>query len=176
LFADRADNQAYAIAYAIDKYVVNALCEDGTGTYSTPSGGFTTAANIVTILANLGSKFVGYAESYKGLYLVVEAADTVGFSAAQMTNGYNFADLALRNGLLTTMGGFDIFAVADGTFTTVSSADTTSGTQTWSNSGHRVAGVKGISTYAYPRGLTYGEKEVSGADGKEVYIMGYFGY
>jgi hypothetical protein len=71
---------------------------------------------------------------------------------------------------MKSMGGFDIYVVADSTFTTVASADTTSGTQTWSNSGHRVAGVKGISTYAQPRGIQYDEKSVSGRTGKEIVL------
>jgi hypothetical protein len=176
LFAERMDAMGYAIALATDVYVLNNLCEDGTGTYSTPSGGFTTASNIVTILAALGAKFYGYAQSYKGRYLVIEAADTAGFTAAQMTNGYSMADSALNNGFLTSMGGFDIYVAPDSTFTTVASADSTSGTKTWSNSGHRVAGVKGIATYATPRGLTYAEKDVSGKTGKEVAAWGYIGF
>lgn len=170
LFASRIDALTYGIAKAVDKYVLNMITEAGTGTYTTPSGGFTTAANIPTILANLGSKFAGYADVYKGLFLVIEASDTVGFTIAQMTNGYSYADSALNNGFMKSMGGFDIYVVADSTFTTVASADTTSGTQTWSNSGHRVAGVKGISTYAQPRGIEYQEKPVSGRTGVEMVL------
>jgi len=173
LFASRTDAIMYAMAKASDIWVLNVMCEAGTGTYSTPSGGFTTASNIVTILANLGSKFLGYAEAYNGLFLVIEAADTVGFTIAQLTNGFSYADAAWRNGFMTSAAGFEIYVVPDGTFTTVASADTTSGTQTWSNSGHRVAGVKNMVTYARPRGLIQGEKEVSGMTGKEIYGVGY---
>lgn len=171
LFADRADNQAYAIAYAIDKYVVNALCEDGTGTYSTPSGGFTTASNINTICANLLSKVMGYAEVYKGLFLVIEAGDTVGFTIAGATNGYSFADGVLNNGFMTKYMGIDIYVVATSTF-----VDETIGTKTVTNSGHRVFGVKGVSTYAIPRGITYEEISVAGRTGKEVRAYGVFGF
>jgi hypothetical protein len=175
LFASRTDAIMYAMAKAADIWVLNVMCEAGTGTYSTPSGGFTTASNISTILANLGSKFLGYAQAYQGLFLVVEAADTVGFTIAQMTNGFNYADAAWNNGFMTSAGGFEIYVVPDGTFTTVATADTTSGTQTWSNSSHRVAGVKGMVTYAAPRGLMQGEKEVSGKSGSEIYGIGYIG-
>lgn len=175
LFASRTDAIMYAMAKAADIWVLNVTTEAGTGTYSTPSGGFTTASNIPTILANLGSKFLGYAQAYQGLFLVVEAADTVGFTIAQLTNGFSYADAAWNNGFMTKAGGFEIYVVPDGTFTTVSSADTTSGTQVWSNSGHRVAGIKGMVTYAAPRGLTQGEKEVSGRTGKEIYGVGYIG-
>src|SRR6185436_11347451 len=53
LMADRMDEQAYAIAAGIDKYVVNLMCEDGTGTYTTPAGGFTVGSNVATIMSNL---------------------------------------------------------------------------------------------------------------------------
>lgn len=169
IIADRIDKHAYKIALAIDVYVLNMLCEAGTGTYTTPTGGFTTASNVLTILANLSSKLDGYAESAMyGKYLVIENTDIVGIVLAGATNGYNTADAVLNNGKVGHMLGFDIYVVRTGTFTTVASADSTSGTQTWSNSGHRVAGVKNISTYASPRGLSYTEKGVSGRTGVEI--------
>jgi hypothetical protein len=36
----RMDEIGYAIANRIDRFVVNNLCEDGTGTYTTAVGGF----------------------------------------------------------------------------------------------------------------------------------------
>lgn len=172
LFANRADEQAYSVAYAIDKYVVNSLCEDGTGTYSTPSGGFTTAANINTIMANLVSKVAGYSEAYKGLFLIIENTDLVGFQIAGATNGYTMADATLNNGFAGRWMGVDIYVVRSGTFVTE-----TIGTRTdISNSGHRVFGVKGVATYAAPRGVKYEEKSVSGKTGKEVVTYGYCGF
>jgi len=171
LFANRIDEQNYSIATAIDRYVVNNLCEDGTGTYSTPSGGFTTAANINTIISNLASKVMGYAESYKGLFLVIENTDVTGFMQAQMTNGFSYADAALNNGFMTTYGGVEIYVVRTGTF-----ADETLGTKTYTNSGHRVFGVKGVSTYAAPRGIRFEEKGISGSTGMEVVTYGYVGF
>jgi len=58
--SSRLDNMMYAVAYGIDYFVLNNLCEDGTGTYTTPAGGFTTSSNINTIMANLSSKVAGY--------------------------------------------------------------------------------------------------------------------
>lgn len=168
LYASRMEAHAYSVALAIDKYVLNMLCEAGTGSYSTPSGGFATAANVLTILANLSSKTDGYALAYQGKYLVVENSDMVGIVLAGATNGFNTADAVLNNGQVGRMLGFDIYVVRDSTFTTVSSADSTSGTQTWSNDGHRVAGVKGVSTYASPRGVAYTEKPVSEKSGMEI--------
>ncbi len=66
LFADRMDEMMYAVAYQIDVFVLNNLCEDGTGTYSTPAGGFQTAANINVIMSNLLSKVAGFNDVYKG--------------------------------------------------------------------------------------------------------------
>lgn len=171
LFANRASRQAYKVADAIDKWVLNQLCEDGTATYSTPAGGFTTAANWNTIVANIISTVSGYSDVRKGLFLVVENTDLTGIVVSQMTNGYSFADAALNNGLVTHQGGVDIYVVRTGTFTS-----TTSGTKTWTNSGHRVAGVKGVATYAAPRGVKHEEKSVSGKTGKELVTYGYCGF
>lgn len=170
LFASRFDEQTYAVALKIDRFVLNNLCEDGTGAYTTPAGGFT-AANVNTILSNLGGKLAGYADVYKGLFLVIENTDVPGFIEAQMTSGFSFADSALNNGFLTSQAGFDIYVVRTGTF-----ASETLGTTTYTNSGHRVAGVKGVATYASPRGLKFEEKQVSGKTGMETVTFGYIGF
>lgn len=170
LFAARFDEQTYAVANKIDRFVLNNLTEDCTGTYTTPAGGFT-AANVNTILANLGGKLAGYADVYKGLFLVIENTDVAGFIEAQMTSGFSFADSALNNGFLTSQGGFDIYVVRTGTF-----ASETLGTTTYTNSGHRVAGVKGVATYASPRGIKFEEKQVSGKTGMETVTYAYIGF
>lgn len=171
LFAARVDDMTNSVATAIDKYVLNVLLEEGTGSYSTPAGGFTTAANWHVIISNLLSKFAGYAESYKGLYLVVENTDLVGIIQSQMANGFNFADSALKNGLVSNQAGIEIYVVRSGTF-----ADYTAGSYgAVTNSGHRLAGVKGMSLYAAPRGIQYEEKAVAAKTGKEVVVWGYVG-
>lgn len=171
MFAARMDDMMYSVAERIDRFVLNNLCEDGTGTYTTPAGGFTTAANINVIIANLASKVMGYQDAYKGLFLVIENTDVVGFMQAQMTNGFSYADAALNNGFLTTYGGVEVYVVRTGTF-----ADETLGTKTYTNLNHRVFGVKNVATYASPRGIRYSEKEVSGKTGKEVLVFGYIGF
>lgn len=170
MFSARFDEMTYAVAAKIDRFVINNLCEDATGAYTTPAGGFT-AANVNTILANLGGKLAGYADVYKGLFLVIENTDVAGFIEAQMTSGFSFADSALNNGFLTSQGGFDIYVVRTGTF-----ASETLGTTTYTNSGHRVAGVKGVSTYASPRGIKFEEKGVSGKTGMENVVYAYVGF
>jgi hypothetical protein len=175
LFANRQDEINYSIATAIDKWVINCLCEDANGTYSTPSGGFTTAANINVIMSNLASKVAGYADAYKGLFLIIENTDVPGFVQAQATNGYSFADAALKNGFMSSYMGIDIYVVRSGTFADETTS-TASGTKTWTNSGHRVFGVKNVTTYAAPRNITWDEKGVTGKTGKEICMDASIGF
>jgi len=171
VMASRLDEQNYSVAAAIDSFVLNELCETGTGTYTTPVGGFNTAANINIIMSNLLSKVAGYESAYKGTYLVIENVDMPGFLQAQATSGFNFADKALNNGFFTNYMGVDIYVVRDGLFIT-----DTVGTKTWTNDEHRVFGVKGTSTYAAPRTVRYDEKSVPAKTGKEIVTWGYIGF
>jgi hypothetical protein len=171
LFASRADEQAYSVAASIDSWVLNNWGTDCTGTYTTPTGGFTTAANINTIMANLTSKLAGYSESYKGMFLVIENTDLVGFQIAGATNGFSMADAVLSNGFAGRWMGVDIYVARTGTFVT-----STLGTKSVVMSGHRLFGVKGVATYAEPRGVRYEEKAVSGKTGMETVTFGYTGF
>ncbi len=175
VFADRVDEMNYSYAAALDKWVLNNLLEDGTGTYTTPVGGFTTAANINVIISNLISKVAGYAEMYNGLYLILENTDIPGILQAQLTNGFNFADAALNNGFMSNYGGVEIYVVRASTFIDATTT-TASGTKTWTNSGHRVFGVKNTTTYAAPRGMTSEELMVTGKTGRELRTFGYAGF
>jgi len=172
LFSNRMDEMNASVATAIDKWILNALCEDGTGTYTTPSGGFTTAANLNVIMSNLISKVAGYTDAYKGMFLVVENTDVPGIIQAQATNGFSFADAALNNGFMTRYMGVDIYVTRTGTYGTT----TTGSRSTDDNTGHRCFGVKNIATYAAPRGIRYEEKLVTGKTGKEVVCYGYAGF
>lgn len=175
IFQSRLDEQQFSVANAIDKWVLNNLCEDGTGTYTTPVGGFTTASNIIDIMSNLISKVAGYSDVYKGLYLVLENTDIVGFAKAQATNGWNMADSALNNGFMDTFMGVEIYVVRSGTFVDATTTSA-SGTKTWTNSGHRVFGVKNVTTFAYPQGVKFEEKMVTGKTGVEIVTYGYLGF
>lgn len=170
VFADRIDEQNYAMATAIDKYVLNAIGTDCSGAYTTPVGGFTTAANINVIVSNLLSKIAGFSQSYNGTYLVIENTDIPGFIQAGATNGFSFADSVLNNGFFTSYMGVDIYVVRSGTFAT-----TTLGTKSVTMSGCRLFGVKNMTTYAAPRGIQLIEKEVAGKTGKEVATVAYCG-
>jgi hypothetical protein len=165
----------------MDKWGLNYLLEDATGSYTTPTGGFTTAANFNKICANLLSKWAGYQGIENGFFLVVESTDLVGIAEAQGTNGFSMADMALRNGYLNSWMGIDIYVARTGTF-----ADSTAGTigggssgtfssTSYANSSHRLAGIKNIATYASPRGIKFEEIYVQGATGKEIRCVGYTG-
>ncbi len=171
VMASRMDEMIYSIAYGIDYFVLNNLLDDGSGTYTTPAGGFTTAANVPVIISNLISKVAGYADIYKGLFLVVENTDIPGIIQAGASSGFTFADAVLNNGLMSNFMGVDIYVVRSGTF-----VSTTIGTTTVVCDGHRVFGVNGVATYASPRGVQYNEKDVTSKTGKEVEAHGYVGF
>ena len=160
----------YSVATAVDRFVVNNLCEDGTGTYTTASGGFTNAANINGIMGDLLGKVAGYSEVFNGLFLIIESTDVPGFIKAGATNGFSFADSALNNGFMDSYMGVDLYVVRS-VF-----ADETLGTKTYTNAGHRVFGVKNMATYAAPRDIQQDEKSVSGKTGKELVVWGYVGF
>lgn len=167
----RLDNMMYAVAYGIDKFVLNNLCEDATGTYTTPAGGFTTASNINTIMGNLVASVAGYQGVTGAPFLVIENTDLVGFTIAGATNGFTMADATLKNGFVNSWMGVDIYVVHSGTFVSA-----TLGTTTVTNSGHRVFGISGLATYASPRGIQYEEKGVTLKTGKEVVVYGLVGF
>jgi hypothetical protein len=171
--SSRLDEMLFEVARKVDKYVLNAVLEAGTGTYTTPVGGFTTAANVNVILSNLISKVAGYSDMYKGLFLVIENTDLPGIIQAAATNGFSFADAALNNGYVTSYMGVDIYVVRP--LFEDDATTTDSGSLTWTNSGHRLFGVKDTAMYAAPRGIRYEEKGVTGKTGKEVVVFGYVG-
>lgn len=167
LTADFLEDLAAQVLIGVDKFVLNNLCEDGTGAYTTPAGGFTTSANIPVIMANLLSKVAGYQGIGMGrgsnYFLVIENTDLVGFMQTQVSSGYAYADAALNYGFMPNYMGVDVYVVRSGTF-----VNATIGSTTVTNSGHRVFGVKGVATYASPRGMRYEEKSVTGKTGKEI--------
>lgn len=167
----RIDNMMYAVAFGIDKFVLNNLLEDGTGTYTTPAGGFTTAANVLKIFADLTSKVMGYQGVDNSYFLVVENTDMAGITLAGATNGFNTADAVISNGRVGHLMGVDIFVVRSGTF-----VDATLGSTSVTNSGHRVFGVKNCGTYASPRGIQYEEKAVTLKTGREIVVVGLIGW
>lgn len=169
LFADRTDEQNFAVAAAIDKYVLNTLVANAGQTYVAPSVGFSTAANLPIIVANALALIAGYADMYKGTYLVLEAGDLVGVLQQQVASGFSFSDAALNNGFVTSYMGVDFYVVRPSTFFTGTLGDV------FANQGKRLFGVKKTTTYAAPQGIKFEEKGVTGKTGKEVVTYGYIG-
>lgn len=167
----RIDNMMYAVAYGIDKFVLNNLLEDGITFYTTPTGGFTNAANINIIMGTLCGLVAGYQGVSGSPFLVIENTDLVGFAIAGATNGFTMADLTIKNGFMNSWMGVDIYIVRSGTF-----VDATLGTTTVTNNGHRLFGISKIATYASPRGMQFEEKAVSGKTGREVVTFGLVGF
>jgi hypothetical protein len=167
----RIDNMMYAVAYGVDKFVLNNLCEDGTGAYTTPVGGFTNSSNINQIFADLIAKVSGYQGVSQDMFVVVENTDLPGLMVAGATNGFTVADATIKNGQIGQWMGVDIYVVRSGTFVTA-----TIGTTSVTNSGHRVFGVKDSATYASPRGMNYDEKQVTGKTGREVNVFALVGF
>lgn len=173
LFADRTEEQAFGVARKIDQFVLNELTDAAGESYSTPSGGFT-EANVPTIFSQLVAKVAGYSDAYKGLFLVIENTDLPGIIQKQIASGFSFADSALKNGFLASYMGVDIYVTRSGTFMD-GTMDSVSAL-TYTNSTHRVFGVKGVATYASPRNIHFEEKSVSGKTGKEVVTWAYVGF
>lgn len=172
LFSTRADEQAYAVAAAIDKYVLNNVLEAATSSYTTPAGGFT-SVNTPVIMTNLISKVMGYADVYKGLFLVIENTDVPGFIQSGASSAFSFADMVMNNGFMSNYMGVDVYVVRTGTFNDGAAAEY--GTTAWTNSGYRLFGVKGVATYANPGGIKYEEKGVTLKTGMEIVNYGYVG-
>lgn len=170
LYASRIDEMTYAVAWSIDYFVINKITDIATGTYDTPSGGFTTAANIPVIMSNLIAKVMGYSSSYKGLFLVIENTDVPGFIQAGAASGFSYADSVLNNGWMGSYMGVDLYVVRADTFATA-----TIGTLSAVNSGHRLFGVKGEAVYLAPRGVQMEEKYVTQTTGKEIAVFGNVG-
>ena len=181
LFVSRAKEMAASVATAMDKWGLNYLTNDATGTYTTPTGGFTTAANFNVICANLLTKWAGYADTYRGLFMVVESGDLAGIAQAQGTNGFSMADMALKNGYLNNWMGIDIYVVRASTFadsdysTAGGGSSGTFNATAYTCSGHRLAGIKGLATYAAPRNIQFEEKSVGSQTGKEIVCWGLTG-
>ncbi len=174
LFASRTEEQAFAVAEKIDKFVLNELLDNAGESYSTPAGGFDTPDNIPVIFGNLLAKVAGYADAYKGLFLVLESSDLPGLIQKQVASGFSFADAALKNGFVTSYMGIDIYVTRPATF--MDGVMDSVSALTFTNADHRVFGVKKVATYAAPRGITFEEKQVSGKTGVELVTYGYVGF
>lgn len=164
LMADFLDELIYRVSVQVDQFALNKILSLATSTYTTPTGGFTSSANIPVIVSNLLSKVAGYQSGLAANpFLVIESTDLVGFAQAQVSSGFSYADAALNNGFLVNYMGVDVYVIRTGTFVTASL-----GTLTATNSGHRLFGISNLAMFASPRSVQYEEKAVSGKTGREV--------
>jgi len=170
LFTNRTMEQGMSVAREADKFAINVITDEANGSYSTPAGGFTTASNIKTIFSNLIAKVSGYADAYKGYFIVLENSDISGVIEAQLGSGFSYSDQALKNGFLTNYAGVEIYVTRDDTY-----VDATIGTKTVTNDGHRLFGVKKVATFCMPGGFKFEEKGVTGKTGMEVVTYSYIG-
>jgi len=108
-----------------------------------------------------------------GLFLVIEATDLPGFIINGMATGFASADRVVNGGLSNSFSfaNIDVYVVPGSTFT-----NDTQAAITWTNSGHRVFGVKDMATYAAPRSLQYSEIGVTGKTGMECRSWGTIGF
>ncbi len=170
LATDRLDEQAFSMKAAIDKWVLNNLCEDATGAYTTPAGGFS-ASNIPVIFSECIGAVSGYDDVMRGMYMVVENTDVPGIIQGGAAGGFNFADSVLNNGMFTDYMGVRIYVTRTGTF-----VDATLGTTTVTNSGHRVFGINKCASVLIPGNVDYEELLVTTKTGKEVRTVGHAGF
>lgn len=176
LFKIRTEEMAYAVATGVDKYVLNNLTEDATSSLNTPAGGFSTASNVVKIFTDCLGLVSGYSGAFRGYFMVVENTDVSGILQSQSQTGFTYADRALNNGLglngrLGSIFNVDIYIVRTGTF-----VDDTLAGEVVTNAGHRVFGVKGVSTFATPGGVRQHEIGVTGKTGMEVAVWQHLGF
>ena len=176
LFKIRTEEMAYAVATGVDKYVLNNLTEDATSSLTTPAGGFSTSSNVVKIFTDCLGLVSGYSGAFRGYFMVVENTDVSGILQSQSQTGFTYADRALNNGLglngrLGSIFNVDIYIVRTGTF-----VDDTLAGETVTNDGHRVFGVKGVSTFATPGGVRQHEIGVTGKTGLEIAVWQHLGF
>ena len=171
LFNNRMDEMFYQVRAQADKWVLNELVNDAGATYTTPAKHFALVTNVPVIFGNLIATVAGYTEMYTGLFLVIHNTEMPGIIATQVGSGFSYADMALNNGFLMNYMGVDIYVTRTGTF-----VDATINGVAYTNANNRVFGVKGSSTFAFPREVMYEEKEVSLKTGKEIAVYGYIGH
>lgn len=170
IYMERMDEMVFAVKEKIDTYVLNDVLDGANKSYD--NSGVISKTNFPTLLANCIGLVAGY-QSYmnKGLFLVLENTDIAAVLEHQFSSGFKFSDVALKNGLMRMEAGVEIYVTRTGTFQTA-----TIGGTSYTNLGHRPFGVKGMTTFAFPRDVNYEEKGVSGKTGKEVFAVGYVGH
>lgn len=172
LFASLVEEMRAQVAVKMDSYVINYFTNNAGSTYSTPTGGFTTASNIPTIIANCTGKVAGYAQDFvsQRMFIVIESTDLPGFIISGMQSGFNYSDSTLNNGFGGVYGAVRVYVVRPGTFAT-----TTIGTLSATNSGKRLFGIEGVHWVSNPGGMQYDEKKITSKTGRELVCWANYG-
>lgn len=158
LFQNRTENMAWKIKDKLDTQVLSdILATSGINTLAV-TGGFATFG-VLKALGQLQGLVAGYSTSQNDVFMVIENTDIAAFIAAQVSSGFQMADMALKNGFMGNYLGVDIYVVRSGQ----------------SPANHRLGGIKRKFTVALPVEWKSFEKEVSGKTGREVGLYGYYG-
>lgn len=158
LFQNRAENMAWKAKDKLDTYVLSTVLSTASINTLAVTSGFATYG-VLKALGNLQGLVAGYSTSQNDVFLVIENTDVAAFIQAQVSNGFQMADMALKNGFMGNYLGVDVYVVRSG--------------QTTAN--HRLAGIKRKFTVALPVEWKQEEKGVSGLTGKEIVMYGYTG-
>lgn len=158
IFMNRTMNMAWKIKDKLDtQMLTDILATSGINTLAVTSG-FATFG-VLKALGQLQGLVAGYSTAMNEVFLVIESTDVAAFISAQVSTGFNMADMALKNGFMGNYLGVDIYVVRSGQ----------------SPTSHRLGGLKRKFTVALPVEWKSFEKEVSGKTGKEVGLFGYYG-
>jgi hypothetical protein len=158
LFQNRVEQMAWKLKDKVDtQMLTDILATSGINTLAV-TGGFATYG-VIKALSNLQGLVAGYSTGQNQVFLVIENTDIAAFIQAQVSTGFNMADMALKNGFMGNYLGVDVYVVRSG--------------QTTAN--HRLGGIKKAFTIALPTAWKTEEKQISGATGYEIVMYGYYG-
>lgn len=158
LFQNRTENMAWKAKDKLDTYVLSTVLATSSIATLAVTGGFA-SFGVTKALGQLQGLVAGYSTSQSDVFMVIESTDMSAFITAQVSTGFQMADMALKNGFMGNYLGVDIYVVRSGQ----------------SPSNHRLAGIKRKFTVALPVEWKQEEKGVSGLTGKEIVMYGYTG-
>jgi len=157
LYTERMEELVDAVGEKIDSNVLQAYYT-GAGTTSAHSGAVT-AANIDDLFAEVLALGAGYRNATGKHYIVLTQVQVPVLTLWASTQGFNFADAALKNGKVAEVFGVQVYVVLSGQFATST----------------LLAGVKGVNSYIIADDFDIDEKKVTGKTGKEIAVVANMG-
>lgn len=158
LFQNRVEQMAWKIKDKLDTQMLTDILATSSINTLVVTSGFA-SYGVIKALAGLQGLVAGYSTGQNQVFLVIENTDIAAFIQAQVSTGFNMADMALKNGFMGNYLGVDVYVVRSGQ----------------SPSNHRLGGIKKSFTVALPTAWKTEEKQVSGATGWEIVMYGYYG-